>query len=219
MGRQSCVAIVSLMLLLTIPLSHASADPIVLTGRVVVSHPGFGATGHLQGLPELIFSDPMFFGSGISLCGPCGAPGMPISLNGVMNTDEGGGTVEIAGQFYSFGGIGGGSNAAYMGLSFLTDPVVLPPLSPTGVISTRFRLGHDGLLIWDENGFPGPVFSLTGQGTATMGLIQRNGLWEFGGLRYDFEPVPEPSTVLLVSTGIVALGRVRRKRPPAKTDR
>jgi hypothetical protein len=60
---------------------------------------------------------------------------------------------------------------------------------------------------------------LTGAGTSTLVLRQgfgaKEGLplaWDFVSARYDFEPVPEPATLVLTAAGLLALVS-RRRRP------
>jgi hypothetical protein len=68
-----------------------------------------------------------------------------------------------------------------------------------------------------EVGDPGPaVVLLAGRGTVTLEVVANasgDPLWELGSVRYDFAPVPEPATLLLVGTGMLALVRRCRHRP------
>ena len=62
---------------------------------------------------------------------------------------------------------------------------------------------------------------LTGAGKSTLVLRQgfgaKEGLpvaWDFVSARYDFEPAPEPATLVLTAAGLIALIN-RRRRPPS----
>lgn len=217
MMRRVPVVIAMLTLAMAVPIRPASADPIVITaGSVVVTVPLRGATGHLHGTHQFD-ADPLFFGGpvgGAVQCQPCGAPGAVFDLTSSMNTVDGGGTVEVSGRSFSAGSIGGTSNTAYLQLQFVTGTVILPPLGPGAVVSAPFELGvRSGLTVFDEEGLP-TGFRLVSSGTATMELIPNRfeELWEFGSLRYEFQPVPEPATLLILGTGVFALTARRYRR-------
>jgi hypothetical protein len=211
------LVIAMLTLVIAIPLSAARADPIVIHGSVIVSSTSSGATGHLQASDTLVFSDRVGFGGSPMLCLPCGPAGASLNLSTVIDTVDGGGSVQIAGHTYPFGSIGV-DDTAVMALTFAADPVILPALNGTGVISTPFRLGtYSKLFVYDAEGFA-TTFSLTGRGTARIELIPNPfiDVWELGQVRYEFAPVPEPATVLLFGSGVLGLCGARRRQRRAE---
>ena len=67
----------------------------------------------------------------------------------------------------------------------------------------------------DPNPFPRREDTLVGSGTATIDLVWQGGnaqlgAWTYAGARYEFSPVPEPSTFLLVAPFAVGVA-ARRK--------
>jgi hypothetical protein len=64
------------------------------------------------------------------------------------------------------------------------------------------------------------VNSLTGRGTAALVLRQgfgaKEGLplaWDYVSARYEFQPAPEPATLVLTALGLAGLVQGRRRRP------
>ena len=91
---------------------------------------------------------------------------------------------------------------------------VLPELAATAIVTAPFvfegtfahSLGPSDPTVRDQ---------LIGQGTATLSLSQNPAFpnsWSLSNARYDFAPVPEPSTVLLLAGGAAALLARRRRR-------
>jgi hypothetical protein len=65
---------------------------------------------------------------------------------------------------------------------------------------------------------PGPFtggteFRISGVGTASARFVRDGGAYRPDGtVTYDFQPVPEPATMLLISTGLSAIGAARWRR-------
>lgn len=214
MTRRVPLVIGMLSVAVAIPLSPARADPILITaGSVVVSGSSSAAFGHLQGTQQFL-ADPVIFGTVAGpACLPCGTPGMELSLASRMDTVDGGGALQVGGMSFDVGSVGGIPDTAVLVIRPLAGTVILPPLAQSAVMSTSFVLTDSFLFFWDQNG-DGSRLSVAGRGMATIELVENPFVeaWELGELRYDFEPVPEPATLLLLGTGTLALGARRYRR-------
>jgi hypothetical protein len=201
-----------LTLAMALPVFPASADPIFVTGGSATAvRVGFDARGatNLHGTHQFdlqLFVEPGGFGPW--LCFPC-VPGTSIDVGGSWGFGDGAGTVELNGVSYRLG-----RDVAVVGLRFVGDPVIAPDLAARAVLSVPFELGIlSQLLLFDSGGFP-TRFPLVGRGTATIELVQDPGapVWDWVQARYEFAPVPEPATLLLVGTGVLALSARRYRR-------
>jgi len=107
-------------------------------------------------------------------------------------------------------------------LNFVSSPIVIPN-NGGGDFQVTLPFTFSGELTGDafQPDVMNPVFTVTmsGQGLATFVFfdITQGGsspLYRLSSIQYQFEPIPEPATVLLLSSGLmglIAAGRRRRK--------
>jgi hypothetical protein len=213
-------ALLLLLLVLLLPISPASADPIpvivIQQGSVIVrSFGGFAAVDiDARGTRDFLLDmhgNSVNFGAN---CLPC-FPGRLFNF-GAPGLDEQSGSAELGGVSFSLSSFADNLDTAVALTPFVAS-AILPPPNSVGVISMPFIM--DGLFrILHPGRDPQPPaqqeFRLVGQGTATVTLDpDAPGLWRFGGSRFDFEvvPTPEPTTLLLLSSGLAGAAWTRRR--------
>ncbi len=135
-------------------------------------------------------------------------PGATLSLLATWSSTDLPGTATLDGVTYRVDGFGPNSmSVVFNGLA------VLPDLAATAIVTAPFVF--EGTFTHAPSpSVPTVRDELIGRGTATLSLSQHSAFpnsWRLSNARYDFEPVPEPSTVLLLAGGVVALFARRRR--------
>jgi hypothetical protein len=191
----------------------------ITSGSITIS--GLGPSGNFN------FSGPGFAASGLFangnwgpvLCSPC-APGTVLSVNGTQAGNDffsGSATIGATTFAVNWGDLNAAGPSIFniVGFSFILNA------GATGTYYSSFTF--TGSLCGTQGGtFPYPcvanLTSLTGFGTVDVNIAALDGLLRYTSATYTFG-TPEPSSWLLVSSGIVAiLGRRRHnngKRPAA----
>jgi PEP-CTERM motif-containing protein len=208
------------------------ADPVVITsgfllseGRFVVSSPstmtgtnGFSLTTTVAYGPGSGRLDPLGFCLGDSGC----TPGNPISLEGFLAENDNGlidSALTFNGTTYTDFGNLGERNTFTIELFGTAIAPAFGDLSPRTVSAPFTMRGMFTSFVDDVS------TQFAGSGIATVwlrpGVIQPGSTmpdgWIADQVRYDFDnqaAVPEPSTLLLLGTGMAAAWRARRRRQP-----
>jgi hypothetical protein len=198
----------------------AIADPIRITGGQLNMQ---GVSGTLLLLGERSFSlsarvgvtDGVFAPHSQCIVPQC-RPGVAIGLEAVwvgLSLRDAVATLE--GETFST--VGGLLSTSSAGVRF-TGRVTAPPLE-ADTATVRAPFTFQGQFIHPNPEGTGTIGeSLFGRGMATLSL-HRNPIgeaWSYTGALYEFDPVPEPATILLTGAGLVALARAaRRRRAPS----
>jgi hypothetical protein len=196
----------------------ATADPILITGGYLDM---VSTTGSLliQGDDNFTLSAAVSATDGVfqpwlqCRLTPSCVPGAMLDLgarwvgNSLRNA-----TATLHGE--TFTDVGGLTSTAGAAVNFTGSAIAPMFVGDTATIIAPFRF--QGEFSHLTSAFQRVVESLTGEGTVTLQL-QRNatlGAWNYTSARYDFEPIPEPATVLLTAAGITTLmvRRLQRRR-------
>ena len=206
----------TVLVLLTGPATSA-ADPIavqVTAGSLNMS--GIGGALSLVGDHDFTFLGGVgvvggVFGPSIT-CLPC-LPGDVISLQAHWDGNDLGGTATFEGATYTQ--VGSLAPGHAIGSVTFTGSAVAPPME--GLTATVIA----PFLFQGRFSFPpsattaAATAALTGSGTATIVLGRQNldvAVWSYRSAAYEFEPIPEPGTLILVSTALVGVVFRRRQR-------
>jgi hypothetical protein len=141
-------------------------------------------------------------------------PGTTVSLYAAWLGNDLSGQLTFDGETYN--DLGGLSSLTQASVEFIGS-FVAPALEPSTTLTTPFRF-QGQFWVPDAAGIAQVRHTLSGAGTATVTLSRGfpgDPSWVVNSVRYDFSPVPEPGTMLMVGLGIAGIAR-RIQRTRAK---
>jgi hypothetical protein len=215
------VALATTFLTVALAIRPAVAEPIMITGGSVQLN-GFSGTVTLVGerdfsLAAVIGVSDGFFGPWLQCnLGPACVPGSELDLSARWTgTSLHGATATLDGE--TFTGAGALQSKAQVSLRPIGSVIAPAFDANTALVVAPFLL--EGLFSYSNATGALITESLFGQGTVSLSLRSffrtDAGLplaWAYTAAQYDFEPTPEPATILLTGAGIAALLRRRLRR-------
>ena len=223
MRRMPILATTLLILTGVTAASPATAEPIDITSGLLTLTP-FGGVMHLEGTRGLVLDAR---GDGRATIMECDGlteqcdPGRTVTLNTGWGGSTLGGVVSLDGDTFP---VALGTETTGAVLAIFTGSIVMPFFAGTETVSVSAPFTFAGRVSYPAplGTVPPPPVDLSGQGTATVDLAwvtSAGGSWDVRGASYVFasaapDPVPEPATLLLVGSGLVAslAGRHRLRR-------
>jgi hypothetical protein len=197
----------------------SSADPVLVqiaTGSLNMS--GGGGSLSLVGDHDFTFVGGVSVLGGVFgptlTCQPC-LPGNRISLQALWSGNDLGGTATFEGVTYTQ--VGSLTPGRAFGTVTFTGGAVAPPLEGlTATLVAPFLF--QGMFFFPAvNATAAASASLIGSGTTTLVLGRQNlevSSWSYRSAQYEFEPIPEPGTLMLVGTALAGMAF----RPRRRTD-
>src|SRR5262245_52200012 len=194
----------------------SQADPVIVSGVVTKTGSFTAASIQFSATEDFSFTGLITpfanFGPGSQCWSFACAPGTTIQLGGIASGSDVLGTVTIGGEtFRSGGGIG---DSGSLHLVFDANGVLPAVVEPTALLSAPFSLSGQWGFPFIPAQQPRPVLNFTGSGIVSASLaasVAPPGGWRVTTLEHrfgsDLAPIPEPSTLLLLATGLAALAR------------
>jgi hypothetical protein len=142
---------------------------------------------------------------------PACVPGASLNLNArwsgsaLRST-----TVTVDGE--EFTDVGGANSNASASVNFFASAIAPAFTGETTTLIVPFLF--QGEFVHFNASFQRLVESLSGDGMVTL-TLQRNaslGAWNYVAATYEFQPIPEPATLVLTGAGITTLWAHRRRR-------